>query len=377
VVARSCPNGQPQVVVKRLIVTSERRPAAPFGSAGAPSGRRPDLPASARRAAALLEQDQKPAGYWLTSYTSATRFELPNEEMNTFLTSVLVDLLDTAAKDAELGEPLGRARRHLTAQIEDGGLVRYHGRPDGPTIGWQGCVITPDADDTALVWRIAPAPKPELLRAALATLAEYRTSRGLYQTWLSPRDRYQCLDPGSDPNPRDLAIQMHVFLLLAREDPPAARALCSALSGRADEDMLWVYYRMAPPVPILRQADLENAGCILDLPASRLRTSVPGQEDWVTAATLLRRFARRNQPPPQSQETLALLRKLAADDFAVVRSNPPLLYHNDLTATVPRYYWSQDFGYALWLRLYFEHARRYPAAVTAGRQGRRRARSGP
>ena len=27
-------------------------------------------------------------------------------------------------------------------------------------------------------------------------------------------------------------------------------------------------------------------------------------------------------------------------------------YHNDTSATVSRFYWSQDFGYALWLRLY-------------------------
>ena len=36
----------------------------------------------------------------------------------------------------------------------------------------------------------------------------------------------------------------------------------------------------------------------------------------------------------------------------MVRRAPPLLYHNDLTASVSRYYWSEDFGYALWLRLY-------------------------
>jgi len=51
-----------------------------------------------------------------------------------------------------------------------------------------------------------------------------------------------------------------------------------------------------------------------------------------------------------------VLRQLAEDDFALLRKNPPLLYHNDLTASVPRYYWSEDVGYALWLRLYYEHA---------------------
>lgn len=48
-------------------------------------------------------------------------------------------------------------------------------------------------------------------------------------------------------------------------------------------------------------------------------------------------------------EIEAVLRQLAEDDFALLRKNPPLLYHNDLTASVPRYYWSEDAGYALWL----------------------------
>jgi hypothetical protein len=36
-----------------------------------------------------------------------------------------------------------------------------------------------------------------------------------------------------------------------------------------------------------------------------------------------------------------------------------MLYHNDLTASTSRFYWSEDFGYALWLRLYLENARRH------------------
>ena len=47
-----------------------------------------------------------------------------------------------------------------------------------------------------------------------------------------------------------------------------------------------------------------------------------------------------------------MLARLAADDFAKIRRSPPLLYHNDLGATVRRFYWSEDVGYALWLRLY-------------------------
>ena len=61
-------------------------------------------------------------------------------------------------------------------------------------------------------------------------------------------------------------------------------------------------------------------------------------------------------PPPDAAELEAVLRQLAKEDFALLRKNPPLLYHNDLTATTSRYYWSEDAGYALWLRLAHEHA---------------------
>jgi hypothetical protein len=61
----------------------------------------------------------------------------------------------------------------------------------------------------------------------------------------------------------------------------------------------------------------------------------------------------------------AVLRELARDDFALVRTNPPLFYHNDLTATVPRYYWSEDVGYALWLKLYDRY--QHPGAPQSGR----------
>ena len=52
------------------------------------------------------------------------------------------------------------------------------------------------------------------------------------------------------------------------------------------------------------------------------------------------------------QAIRGLLAQLGDDDFAVIRVAPPLLYHNDLTANVTRFYWSEDAGYALWLRLY-------------------------
>ena len=301
-----------------------------------------------KSAAARIRAHQQSPGYWLTAYTSGTQFQEPHPEMNTFLTSLLVDLLNPVAATNGLEENLQRARRHLTGQIEPGGLVRYHGVPDGPGIGTLGCVITPDTDDTALVWRIAPALDRARLTNALATIDQYRTSEGLYRTWLAPPEGYQCLNPGADPNPADLAIQMHLLLLLSDVRPPASRALCEALRAVADDDRVWVYYRKTPLVPMLRLPDLQRAGCELTLPESRMRTDVPGQQIWIDAVRLL------GQSSPEAPK---LIRELAKDDFFLLRTNPPLLYHNDLTATVSRYYWSEDVGYALWLRLYDKYER--------------------
>jgi hypothetical protein len=314
-----------------------------------------DLDAAYETAAARLREHQQAPGYWLTAHTTATRFAEPQPEMNTYLTALLVDLLDPLAASSGLADGVARARAHLTSQIEASGLVRYHGRPDGPGIGSLGCVITPDSDDTSLVWRIAPPRDRGRLTDALATLERYRTDEGLYRTWLAPRDAYQCLDPGRDPNPADLTIQMHVLQMLARERPKAARALCESLHAVADQDKVWVYYAKAPLVPMLRARDLDRAGCTVTLPESRTRTTVPGQAVWVAVVRLL--AGPYDQGSPDAAEARRVLRDLARDDFALLRENPPLLYHNDLSATVPRYYWSADVGYALWLRLAHEHAR--------------------
>jgi hypothetical protein len=316
-----------------------------------------DLANAARLAAKALAEHQQSAGYWLTRFTDTTRFEHPRPEMNTFLNAVMIDVAAPVAEQAGLAGPLGRARDFLASQIEADGLVRYHGRPDAPTIGTLGCAITPDADDTALVWRVAPGEHPELLPAALATLGRFRTADGLYRTWLAPRDRYACIDPGQDPNPADIAIQMHVLMLLAQADPPAARTLCEALRKRSADEDIWVYYKMAPPIVVLRLIDVRKAGCPLELPQARLQAVVPGQEVWIEATRLVQLMDSADSRDAASARATELLRKLAADDFSLIARAPPLLYHNDLTASVRRFYWSEDLGYALWLRLYVETER--------------------
>jgi hypothetical protein len=318
----------------------------------------PDLGALAARAAGRLRDDQAGPGYWLTSFTDSPRWAAPRKEMNTYLTSMLVDLLGPVAHERGLDGAMARARRHLAAQIESSGLVRYHGLPDAPTIGTLGCAITPDADDTALAWRVAGRGlRDPRARRMLRTLARYRDARGLYRTWLARPERYQCLDPGRDPDPADLTIQAHVYLMLREVDRPAARSLCDAMRRAANDDAVWVYYAKTALVPYLRSAELQQLGCPLPLPAGRLAHPLPGQEWWSEMARRLVEMSAARPEPAARQASRDLLEVISRDDFALLRQAPPLLYHNDLSATVNRFYWSEDAGYALWLRLYAAVAR--------------------
>jgi hypothetical protein len=313
----------------------------------------PELEAIAKRAATLLKERQSGDGFWLTSYTDGLRYEAAQQEMNTFLTSMLVDLLSPVARQGGLEEVVERARRHLAAQIESNGLVRYHGLPDGPTIGKLGCVITPDADDTALAWRIAGRGADDSRQQPmLAELARYRDARGLYRTWLAPQKQYRCIDPGSDPNPTDIGIQMHVYLMLREIDQPAAQKLCHALQRSFWDEDVWIYYAKAPLIPYLRSAELQQLGCTIPLPTDRLALPAAGQELWSEAMRLLTETMVSAPDEKTRQAIRNLLVQLGSDDFAQLHHSPPLLYHNDLSATVRRFYWSEDFGYALWLRLY-------------------------
>lgn len=338
----------------------------------------PYLVRAAQRAAAILVERQGRAGYWLSEFSQTTQFVQQGQELNLFTNAALIDVIAPVAQQSGLMGSMERARTFLTSQIEDDGLVRYHGRPDLPTMGVMGCVITPDADDTALAWRIAPSARSELLPQVLSTLKQFRTQDGLYQTWLAPRDRFKCIDPGKNPNPPDIGIQLHVYLWLAKVDPPAARVLCTSLQKRSADESLWVYYRLAPPIVLLRLNEVSEAGCPLQLPAERLQTTVAGQGIWLELLDHLGRFETADDlTVSRSKAVTLLLRKLAADNFASLKSNPPLLYHNDLSASVSRFYWSESFGYALWLRLYYENERALstasPAAGGADRTPRKAA----
>lgn len=343
------PNGD----ARNLVVGLKGIRVEPASSGPADSAGPGDvLAARAQLARGLIQRRQQADGYWFTSHTTGTRFEQPGREMNTYITALMIDLLGAHAMPTGLSGSLERARHHLRSQIEAGGLVRYHGKPGGRAMQENGmCAITPDADDTALTWRLAPGPEP-LRTAALETLRRYRTDEGLYRTWLAQPGEYRCLNPGADPNPPDVGIQMHLLMWLAQADPPAARSLCTALRQTIDQDRLWVYYRKAPLVPLMRQNDLKAVGCDLLLPPARVQSDIPEQQVWLDAARMLVALEGGEGPVPAQIELRQWLKVLSDDGFSAVRQNPPMLYHNDLSASVSRFYWSEDVGYAIWLRLY-------------------------
>jgi hypothetical protein len=354
----------PATPLGEIVQTVSAADARPDPPANDP---RYDLAVAARRAAAVIAARQDPAGFWRTARTRDAHPERAAQEINTYLTAVMADTLAPIAGEAGLGDPLARARRHIGGEIEDDGLVRYYGRDANALGPGATCAISPDADDTALAWRIAPSPNTRLLREALATLRQYRAPNGLYRTWLAPLDRFKCIDRGSDPDPTDVGIQMHIVMWLALASPPDAQALCAALAKSIADDRIWVYYAREPLIPILRQADLMSAGCAIDLPEARLRTDAPGQGQWVVAALTLRRLSQGAAADPA--QASALLRKLAQGDFWIIRRSPPLIYQNDATARASAFYWSQELGYALWLRLYFQTARRSEGPAAQGNAG--------
>ena len=149
------------------------------------------------------------------------------------------------------------------------------------------------------------------------------------------------------------ALKMRAARELLRElDPPAAQSLSAALERCSGDVGLWVYYAKAPLIPYLRSAELRQLGCAIPLPAERLTRSENGQEIWGEAARRLAEITAFPHDVKARQAIEILLKQIGSEDFAMIRRSPPLLYHNDLSATVKRFYWSEEFGYALWLRLY-------------------------
>jgi len=199
----------------------------------------------------------------------------------------------------------------------------------------------------------------------------------MYDFWYQPRQNALVTSEWGAPNtfkdgfnPADVAVQMHIYLFLASRHPDAARSLCDALRPRMEDDRIWVYYEVAPFIPRLREVDLALRGCAVRVPERRLRGQPAGQVPYLELAELRRRLLMKEDGAAARDSLRVLLARLARDGFAAIERQPPLVYHNDLTATPPHFHWSADIGYALWLRSYVETQRRSGQSAPRAGAGR-------
>jgi len=333
---------------------AERANDTAMGGRALLTGADEDLGENARKAAARIREHQQGQGYWLRptpprrAFTSAAGDEY-------FSHRAPVDSARPSVYRRRFEDTLRRARAHLTAQIEAGGLVRYHGGLTVPASGLWVCHYA-RYDDTALVWRLAPAPDRARLATALATIDRYRTPGGSIAHG-SRRVSLPVPRSGRDPNPTDIAIQMHLLLLLSEVRPAAGRALCDCSSARRQRRSGLGLLSKGAADSDPSSARRPPRGVQARVAGARLHTGVPDQQIWTFIARPARFPFDAWRLSSRRVLIRAVLRELARDDFALIQTNPPLFYHNDITATVPRYYWSEDLGYALWLRLYdrYEH----------------------
>jgi hypothetical protein len=307
------------------------------------------LAAAAEEAAAMIAERQTSAGTWRTDYTSGTSYFEVAQQLDVWTPVIMVDLLEPVSEAAGMKEILARACDYLRGQIEPNGLVRYEGL---------GSELLPDSDDTTLIWRVAPRDVEAEIPGVLEVLREYRSEDGLYRIWLSPGGRTGHSAVGDDPNPADIQTQIHILQFLAIHAPAAAAELCAALADHVSDRDLWTYSESSPWLYHVREIDLRALGCDLPRPEALLRTELDHQQPYMDLSRLLRDLLLAEDPAPLKDDVLDALTLIAADNFARVNRTPMLIYHNDLTSTVARFYWSKDLTLALWMRLYHEAERR-------------------
>lgn len=309
------------------------------------------LQALAKGASEIIRKNQGQQGYWTTDHTPNYVFQMPTPEVNNWLGPLMVDVLSPIAEKANLSTTLQKARHFISANIEQTGLVRYLPLVDPLQNSKRGCKkITPDADDTALAWRLESNIDYRLLNKSLGVLKNYQREGGLYRTWLSPPELYKCLVPGTVPNETDIGINIHIFQFFAKFNSVEANKLCQSILGAVNYDEHWVYNKLSPLIPLLREVELENNNCVLRIPSHRFEGLNYQERIWVNLVHFINTTRRKERYDRDA--AINLLSKLSADDFSWIHKFPPLLYHSDLDIS-SRYYWSESFGLALWLRLYY------------------------
>jgi hypothetical protein len=332
----------PSSIRRKLLVLGV---AVACSGCGGPVG---DLHRAFPAARDILLAAPAPDGSIKTPYSFTREYKDLRYQVDVWLPAILVALVEPVTDAAGLRAWVESERAYLRDQIETNGLVRYHGRKSD---------IVPDTDDTSLVWLAAPLPDEALARKAIEAIRQFRTPEGLYRTWMNDGGIPGHPNEGLDPNPPDFGINMHIFLFMSRYAPDAAGEVCAVLQAHRLERRCYPYGRLAIPFYYVREVSMRAAGCDLATAEEVFDTSTPGQAVYAEAGRMIRDLALG--PKPCRADVARVLRQLAADNFRHAREAPPLIYHADLTALRPRYYWSAEFAAALWMRLYTDAAQHY------------------
>lgn len=297
-----------------------------------------------------IRAGQSEEGYWDTYSTGTINFTDPQKRVNVWMPAIIIDVLDPVVSETNLQITLQRARRYLVEQIEPTGLVSYNRAKQMP----------PDTDDTSLVWRIVSYKDPELLKEVLSKFEKNRTREGLYRTWIESGGVSHPPGVGTDPNPVDMSINIHIYMFFSKYAPALARELGKAMQKKISDKHYWLYFELAPFIFVLREIDLAQTNCPLTMPEALMHSENPEQELYLDLTRLIRDCTLQKTPEHSREDILKMLRRVAENDFSKARKTPILLYHNDLTSINSRiFYWSEDLIYALWLRLYVEASRNF------------------
>jgi hypothetical protein len=189
-------------------------------------------------------------------------------------------------------------------------------------------------------------------------LHPYWTPEGV-RTWFEEPITSPCIVPGAVPNPVDFGANLHLYLMFERYGKKEeAGRLCEILPRIVAGREHWVWYRYAPLIPYLRIREASRTGCRIPFPPWIPRSLAPHQEIYLTMAEVLMDLEEEKEV--SEERVSSLLEELSRRDFAYIQKTPPLLYHNDPTSPIRRFYFSPHYGWGLWLRLYLRASQRFP-----------------
>ncbi|NOR87090.1 MAG: hypothetical protein GQ527_05725 [Bacteroidales bacterium] len=295
-----------------------------------------------------IKQSQKNNGEWLTLYnfdTIPTKFR---EDKNPWLNFIIIDLLKPISSEYNFETIIPKSQKYISYSFnKSNGLLKFHNDSRVPE----------DSDDTALFWISHPDADTNLIPLAISTIKDFKSKNGLYHIWLDTNGIIKHPQVGRNPSPTDILSNIHVLLLFKQYAPKLVSDLCASLKRNINQVEYWTYNERSPWLYYIRELDLVKNGCLLNTNIPREIKNLNSQETYTKMSKLIRDLALKHGGEKTRNKAQKILLEVANNDFEYIKITPLLMYHNDLTAKNPAYFWSYDIPYALWLRLYYEYSK--------------------